>query len=53
MRPEWFAQDEPETPKQRARKIVDNWMGKHAVVLKKRAYESLVKEMLKSERGRK
>lgn len=53
MRPEWFAQDEPETPKQRARRIVDNWMGKHGVVLNKRAYESLVKEMAKSARRRK
>ena len=53
MRPEWFAKDDRETPKQRARRTVDNWMGKHDVVLKKKAYKSLIKKMTKSARGQK
>ncbi|KAA0089340.1 hypothetical protein CIW54_07695 [Paraburkholderia sp. T12-10] len=45
MRPEWFAKDDPESPKDQARRIVDKWMGERDVVLKTRAYNDLIKQI--------
>lgn len=48
MRPEWFSKDKQAKAKDRARKIVDDWMGEHDVVLKVRAYNDLIKQIARA-----